>query len=521
MASYENFTNEIGKGAIISAYTNVLIDIYYCIQLFNDLEIERTLTEKLFDYFAGERNLIEMENLPRNLEILKKEVETGLQLYMRLSCKMNILNGNPNFQRFKQLSIRNSDKTTPRWGIQQELGSHFDELLAIVADIKVLEKIQDKDGSIIKSYHDRKMLFNTARILYQTLNQELILTVLKKNHALISELILRVEDGIHSANNPQDYNPPELFSDYVYSQRENSPENTERIYSIYNTDPHLHTDDNNSPNMTEEKMEQLGEIKQTDCSHNSNNGVIGDNFDDVTTFYEKLLTKVEINLVELNENKNSERGWWSTWTEESVNYDRIKYSFNKLKGEIQSGIKLYEKISAVTKDISSKQGDFDKKLKNKESQEYHTSRVNFYLENFISFFDSDQEKLTKTFSELKFKVEQENQPTSEVAKCDESKLNYFLSLVSFVPGWYCNESYPLPDSKEKPKLQEKTFSYELLKNKVLDKLQSHHWTISQIFENMKIHQQDLDIFLQKHQTTQVVGPNFDPGVLEEAAGIKD
>ena len=99
MASYEKFAEDIGKGEIVSAYTNILNDVNYCINLFDDLEVGRTRTEGWYDYFAGERDQIELQNLPGILETLKKEVEVGLQLYMMsdaINCSKQ--NQDPNLQ---------------------------------------------------------------------------------------------------------------------------------------------------------------------------------------------------------------------------------------------------------------------------------------------------------------------------------------------------------------------------------------------------------------------------------------
>ena len=290
MASFEKFAEEVGKGDLISAYTNVLKDVNYCINLFEDLEIGRTQKEIWFDYYAGERDQVNLEDLPENLEVLKKEIELGLQLYMKLSCKMKILNTNQSSQDFKQQSIIHSDKITPRWGIQQELRSQFEDLLSTIADIKTPEKVQSKAGifgftilEYIPSYRDRKIHYNGAKILYQTLNQKNVLSVLKENHTSIRELIECIDDAIRNVNIPRRYNPSHTFGeDNLNSQQRNSPENTEGIDSISdtvlnpehnspieNTKPLLYSDNSNPSKSTNVRIKQPEVTELADCSQNS------------------------------------------------------------------------------------------------------------------------------------------------------------------------------------------------------------------------------------------------------------
>ena len=278
MASYAKFVEKIGKGNIESAYTNVLTDVNYCIHLFEDLEIGRTTTESWFDTYAGERNQVDLENLSSNLKILKKEIEIGLQLYMKLSCKMNILN-NQSSQESKLRTIMHSDQTTPRWGIEQELRSQFEELLSTVAGIKIQENVQFKNDWFslipgVKGYRDRTTHYSEARILYQALNQDKILNVLKENHASINELIWCIDDAIRNVNNLQHQNPSDKSAEYhETSQQENSPENTE-FDTVLNSENDNHIDNtepdnSSSPKGTEVIIEQLCETQQADCTQNS------------------------------------------------------------------------------------------------------------------------------------------------------------------------------------------------------------------------------------------------------------
>ena len=279
MASYAKFVQKIGKGNIESAYTNVLTDVNYCIHLFEDLEIGRTTTESWFDSYAGERKEVDLEHLSSNLKILKKEIEIGLQLYMKLSCKMNILNATQSSQESKLRSIMHSDQTTPRWGIEQELRSQFEELLSTVSGIKIQENRQFKNDWFsyipgVTGYRDRTTHYSEARILYQALNQDKILNVLKENHASINGLIWCIDDAIRNVNNPKHHNPSDISAEYhETSQQENSSENTEfdtvldseHDNHIDNTEP----DNSSSPKGTEVIVEQLCVTQQADCTQSS------------------------------------------------------------------------------------------------------------------------------------------------------------------------------------------------------------------------------------------------------------
>ena len=245
--------------------------------------------------------------------------------------------------------------------------------------------------------------------------------------------------------------------------------------------------------------------------------------DDVTSFYNELLNEIEKNLEELTQldeessHKQTWGEWWSAdWTVQPVNFDRVKCSLNKLKQEIESGKELYKKIFKVLEDISSKQSDFDKKFKNKETQERDNLQFSIHLEQFVSSFHSDRVKLSKTFSELKLKVnEQETQATSDVvSKQDENNWSRFGSFLS------CNKWYKQGDSKEGQILQKEEPRYNrLLKNKVLNKLQCHHFTILQILNGLKLHQKDVDAFLQNHHTMQDVDVISDKNITTKASRI--
>ena len=122
---------------------------------------------------------------------------------------------------------------------------------------------------------------------------------------------------------------------------------------------------------------------------------------------------------------------------------------------------------------------------------------------FISSFHSERDKLSKTFSELKLKVtQQETQPTS--AKRDEDKMTVSSALSRFGFSLACNQSYKQGESKEEQKSEKVE---ELLKNKGLDKLQVHHCILSQLIGRMEMHQKELHTFLQDQGVNGISDPD--------------
>ena len=235
--------------------------------------------------------------------------------------------------------------------------------------------------------------------------------------------------------------------------------------------------------------------------------------EDVIPFYDTQLREIEEHLYPLNENETSDQTGWFT---QPVNFDRIKWSLNKLKEEVKSGKKLYNEIFDLSDDISSKQSDFDNTLKSKETPEYDNLQSKIYLENFISSFHSDQNKLSKTFSELQSKVnQQETQPTTEETKSDDNSWYQYSSYFSLK----CNDWYKQYVPKEEPKFSVQVYSDMLQRNNVLAKFQIHHYGLSQIIEGMQMHQQNLDTFLQDHHITKDVSIISDTDVVKKATRI--
>ena len=88
MASYVEFADTVSSGEILPAYRQLLIEINYCVNLFDDLENGRTRWDKIKDWTVGERDSINLVNTRRNLEKLKEEIERGIGCYIHLSIKM-------------------------------------------------------------------------------------------------------------------------------------------------------------------------------------------------------------------------------------------------------------------------------------------------------------------------------------------------------------------------------------------------------------------------------------------------
>ena len=203
---------------------------------------------------------------------------------------------------------------------------------------------------------------------------------------------------------------------------------------------------------------------------------------DVIPFYDTQLREIEEDLQALNENETPDQTGWFT---QPINFDRIKWSLNKLKEEVESGKKLYNEIFVLSDDISSKQSDLDNILKSKETQEYDNLQSKIYLENLISSFHSDQDKLSKTFSELKSKInQQETQPTTEETKGAVNNVNE-PGYSQYIPSVICNGWNAFFASKEVQKLPVQVYSDMLQQSNVLAKFQIHHYGLSQIFEECK------------------------------------
>ena len=88
MASYVEFSNTVSRDEILPAYKQLLTNINYCINLFEDLESGRTCWESLTDWTVGERNSINFTRMNFRLKKLKEEVEKGISYYTHLFIKM-------------------------------------------------------------------------------------------------------------------------------------------------------------------------------------------------------------------------------------------------------------------------------------------------------------------------------------------------------------------------------------------------------------------------------------------------
>ena len=240
MASYHEFARKIGEGDIVSAYKNVLTEVNYCINLFEDLEAGRTYPEQISDWLAGERAQINIEDFPFALKTLKEEIEHGLELYVNLSIKKKKLELAS--QGSKLQSVRSADNKTPRWGVKQELMNQFDELLSLIKDVAAPKRMQPQNWLYISiqnlaSYYtnlnkgDRAKMYETAKVLYLTLNQNEVLKILKQNHTTVRELISRIDSVILMENSPRQQDSADVqkaYSKEVISERNNLSEKSTR-----------------------------------------------------------------------------------------------------------------------------------------------------------------------------------------------------------------------------------------------------------------------------------------------------
>ena len=204
MASYQQFVENIGEGRVVPAYRKLLTDINYCTILFEDIETARTKTEMFYDWLAGERGKIDIERFPIVLNNLKQEVKLGMELYIDLTFKMKDLKDMQTFKESSPQPLTHSDGSTARWGTQQELMFQFQQLITAVEHIVIPDETQPRHqlctrlhemGSycVNSNLRNRAKMYETTKTLYQTLNQNEVLDVLRANHATVRELILSID----------------------------------------------------------------------------------------------------------------------------------------------------------------------------------------------------------------------------------------------------------------------------------------------------------------------------------------
>ncbi|KAI6661785.1 hypothetical protein LOD99_9852 [Oopsacas minuta] len=136
MASYEQTVKNICERDVITAYTDVLTDINYCINLFANLETKQTFTEFLMDWYAGERVQINTESFLIDLNNLKEEIQSGIKLYIELFGQIKVFKSLLTIYDSNSESIGYSNKSTARFEFIQRLRSQFEALLLAIQYIE-------------------------------------------------------------------------------------------------------------------------------------------------------------------------------------------------------------------------------------------------------------------------------------------------------------------------------------------------------------------------------------------------
>ena len=203
MASYQSFMTHISQGDIMTAYTGVLTDINYCLNLLEDLETGRTKTEKYFDWLQQNRNGISDE-LIRSLRELKGEVETGMWAFTELSFKLNCYKTLKNIYETRLEAIFYSPEgKSSRFGFLDTLKSHFDDFKNVIDQpgspntIPQPAKTTKRLSCAIyfanwydpTTYEDRSVKYKKVDSLNTALNQTGILKIFQETHSTVRAMI--------------------------------------------------------------------------------------------------------------------------------------------------------------------------------------------------------------------------------------------------------------------------------------------------------------------------------------------
>ena len=222
MASYQSFITHISHGEIISAYTGLLTDINYCLNLLDDIETGRTYTETFIDAWQGDRNKISGD-LNTDLKELKGEIEAGIGVYTNLIFKLSSLKVLKNIYepRLEALSYSPDGKSS-RFGFIDILKSQFDDFRNEIDLLKSPESIPQEAttntwgswaygyvNSCAKyvankydpsTYEDRSLKYKKVKALHDALNQTEILKIFRENHLIVKEMIEEIENAAVNLN---------------------------------------------------------------------------------------------------------------------------------------------------------------------------------------------------------------------------------------------------------------------------------------------------------------------------------
>ena len=110
----------------MSAYTELLTDINFCLNLLDDLETARTCTERVFDWIQGDRGRVSA-NLNEELKVLKGEIELGIAVYTDLFFTLDRFRVVKEvYEKLDSISYAPEGKSS-RFTYFEMLKSHFDD----------------------------------------------------------------------------------------------------------------------------------------------------------------------------------------------------------------------------------------------------------------------------------------------------------------------------------------------------------------------------------------------------------
>ena len=212
MTSYKNFVAKVKQGRILPAYTDLLIDINHCLNMFSDLEMERSLGEMFSDYFGSERGTINFVELYTNLRSIKKEIELGSSLLKILISKTTLLIQLKGFYRNQSQAIEFGSNHCPSGlfpnsNVFEILNSKFEMLCVAVENLQIPSEntsygartraigLMVNFGIVYKRTGNRSEQYHQAKRLYDSLNNIEILNMLKEVHVFISEVIRDIDSA--------------------------------------------------------------------------------------------------------------------------------------------------------------------------------------------------------------------------------------------------------------------------------------------------------------------------------------
>ena len=264
----------------MSAYTELLTDIIFCLNFLDDLETGRTCTEWLFDWIQGDRGRVSA-NLNGELKVLKGEIKEGIAIYIGLFFTLDRYRVVKEvYEKLDSISYAPEGKSS-RFTYFEMLKSHFDDLkheisqdpkqsnnqiteesswgvgapgvaalfvfsVARVAGVVVVVGVAGALSSRAKYlkkwytpsvYQDRNAKYKMVKSLHDALSQANILKIFQDNHSFVKEIIddIKFETVILRSPPTVTHNVSE---DTLLSTEDNPSEGREEIRGTNSLEEH-------------------------------------------------------------------------------------------------------------------------------------------------------------------------------------------------------------------------------------------------------------------------------------------